>query len=45
MQPVRQSYEVEREEIHVELLARNVFWITVLGFFGFLAATFYAVAH
>jgi hypothetical protein len=45
VQPVRQPYEVQREEIHVDLLARNVFRVTVIGFFGFLAATFYVMAH
>jgi hypothetical protein len=46
MQPAaRQAHDIAREELQAQLLARNVFRITMVGLFGFLAATFYVMAH
>ncbi|MCA9494114.1 MAG: hypothetical protein KC621_29505 [Myxococcales bacterium] len=40
----RQAHEIAREEEHSELLARNIFVITMIGVVAFVAGTFFLIS-
>lgn len=40
----RQAHEIAREEDHSELLARNIFVITMLGVVAFAAGTYFLIS-